>query len=808
MNQRSPFFPAAKIILAIAGACLLAGGLQASTQGITGLGSQPLYFEANHGQVNAAAPFIARGKDYQFLISPAGAQIILTKTTSAQTFSTRMVQLQFVGANATAELAGQEALPGKINYLVGNQSAKWQTGVATFARVQAGELYPGINLVYYGNQQQLEYDLTVAPGAKPEAIAIQFDGADKISVNAQGELVLTLGDSEIRQPQPVLYQTVNGVRQSVSGGYRLVDAKTVAFTISAYDHNLPLVIDPILSYSTYFGGTADDTAWKVAVDANGFVYVAGQTLSSQFAAGVPLSTPGVFQTNNNGGSYRGDAFVAKFTNNGSNLVYFSYLGGSQDDFALSLAVDGAGNVFLTGFTDSPDFPTNNARFGKISGAAVKGLYYSDAFVTELGSSGSNLVYSTYLGGSFADTGTGIAVDAAGNAYVAGYTYSADFPTTNAFVYQTATATNVFNKLTGSYNAFLAKIGPGGSPLQYSTYFGGTVSDAAGGIAVDPSGAVYLTGLTASPNFPVTTNAVQIIFGGATNAVSTGADAFVTKFAPSTTNLTLVYSTFIGGTNDDVGYGIVADAAGNAYVTGSTASPNFPNTATNLANQLTNNVSGSTPVINAFLTKLNPVGTSLGYSAVIGGNGVDIAYGVAVDAAGKAFITGSTTSTNFPALNTGGSLTATNAGTTDAFVTGFNSAGTALSYSVYFGGAASDVANSIALDLSGNAYIVGQTSSANFPTNKALHGSLNGASDAFLAKIIPASPTLAIQPAQPNVVLTKSAYLPEYQLESSTNLAGGVWTLVSVPAPPVYTNGFQVITLPATNSGKFFRLHKF
>jgi hypothetical protein len=188
--------------------------------------------------------------------------------------------------------------------------------------------------------------------------------------------------------------------------------------------------------------------------------------------------------------------------------------------------------------------------------------------------------------------------------------------------------------------------------------------------------------------------------------------------------------------------------------------------------------------------------------------VDIAYGVAVDAAGKAFITGSTTSTNFPALNTGGSLTATNAGTTDAFVTGFNAAGTALLYSVYIGGAASDVANSIALDLSGNAYIVGQTSSANFPTNKALHASLNGASDAFLARIIPASPTLAIQPAQPNVILTKSAYLPEYQLESSTNLSGGVWTLVTVPAPPVYTNGFQVITLPATNSGKFFRLHKF
>ena len=779
--------------------------------------SLPLYFEANRGQADSTAQFIARGSDSQFLISPGAAQIVLLRMTAPRAFSTRMVRMQFVGASDGASIVGAEALPGKINYLIGSDSVRWQTGVATFAKVRVGEIYPGVNLTYYGNRRQLEYDFTVAPGADPGVIAIRFDGADKISINPAGDLVLKLGDREIRQPKPVIYQIANGARQEISGGYKVLDAHTVAFAVNDFDHRMPLVIDPILSYSTYFGGNADDIAWAVAVDTNGFVYAAGQTLSAQMA------TLGGFQTNYAGGAYIGDAFVAKFSYNGTNvaLVYCTYLGGSQDDYAQGLAVDNAGDVFLTGFTDSSNFPTNNALYPRISGHSFynprtgQTFYNANAFVAELNTNGSRLVYSTYLGGSgnsitgTGDASTGIAVDSAGNAYVTGYTSSTNFPTTNSLVYLVGGTNVLLNHLTGFYNAFLAKIGPGGSPLIYSTYFGGNIVDVASGIAVDGAGAAYLVGSTDSPNFP-TNNPMQPYLGGTTNTAS-GYNAFVAKFAPSGTNL--IYSTFLGGTNNDFGYGVAVDSAGDTYVTGGTSSPNFPDTATNvpgLFNELTNNQSGFLLTTNAFLTKLGPMGTNLVYSAVFGGFGEDTGHGVAVDSTGEAFVAGTTSSTNFPTLNTSGLLAATNSGNDDVFVTAFNTNGTALLYSVCLGGANNDFGYGLALDPAGDAYVVGQTLSSNFPTNNALHAALNGPSDAFLAKILllEASPAVTITLNIPNVTLTKPAYLPEYLLESNTNLSFNTWTLVPVPLPPVFSNGLQVITLPATNADLFFRLQRF
>jgi hypothetical protein len=782
--------------------------------------SQPLYFEANQGQVDSTAPFITHGRDSQFLVWPDAAQLVLCKTTAPGAFSARVVRMQFIGANGSAQLSGAEELSGKINYLIGNKPARWQTGVATFARVCVDGLYPGVNLTYHGNQRRLECDFTVMPGADPGLIKIRFDGADKISINSAGELVLNLGNGEIHQPQPITYQTANGAQREISGGYKMLDPHTVGFAVGDYDHTKPLVIDPILSYSTYFGGNADDIAWKVAVDTNGFVYVAGQTLSTK------LATVGAFHTNYAGGTYTGDAFVAKFSNDGSNLVYCTYLGGSQDDFAYGLALGSAGDVFLTGSTDSPDFPTNHALYPKILGHSYFSprtgtLYNANAFVAEIDTTGSHLVYSTYLGGSgniprgIGDTGTGIAVDSAGNVYVTGFTGSTNFPATNSLVYQLSGTNNTFNHLTGLINAFLTKIGPGGTNLVYSTYFGGTNVDESTDVAVDGAGDAYMAGFTSSTNFPTTTNALETILGGSTNFIALN-NAFVAKFAPSGTNL--IYSTFLGGTNADQAFAIAVDAVGNAYVTGGATSPNFPDTATNvpgLSNGLTNNQSGLILTTNAFLAKLNPTGSSLVYSAVFGGTnyGIDIGYGVAVDPAGDAFVVGATSSTSFPVTitnSTPGQLAATNAGSSDVFITAFNPEASALLYSACLGGAANDYGNGIAVDPLGDAYVVGQTFSSNFPTNNARQGTLNGTSDAFLAKILLDSPSLLLSLNSGHAQVAWNSGLPFepelprlFKLESSANLDSTNW--VPVPQPPTLTNSRYIVTLDQTNQVRFFRL---
>ena len=687
----------------------------------------------------------------------------------------------------------------------------------TFAKVRVEEIYPGVNLVYYGNQHQLEYDFTVAPEANPGAITIRFDGADKISVNENGELVLTLGKDEIRQPAPLIYQLAGSGRKEISGGYKMLDAQTVAFTVGKYDRALPLVIDPVLSYSTYFGGNSGDEALAVAVDTNGFVYVAGETLSAQ------LATPGAFQTNFQGGSLTGDAFVAKLGNAGTNLIYLTYLGGSADDAAFGLAVDGAGDAFVTGYTDSGNFPVTNALYKNISGTAnsVTHYYPVDAFVAELNPGGSNLVYSTYLGGNGSDAGIGIAVDAAGGAYVTGLTYSTNFPTTNALVFQLAGTTNpVMNHLAGVVNAFVAKIGAGGSPLVYSTYFGGTNSDQGNGIAVDAAGEACVTGFTDSTNFPTTTNGViQVLNNFAT--ASFADDAFVAKFAPSGTNL--VYSTFLGGANDDEGYHIACDSAGSVFVTGYTDSTNFPNTATNvpgLSSFVATNASGIISATNAFLTKLNSSGAIV-YSAIFGGYASDNGYGVAVDSRGEAFVVGASTSANFPTANVSGLLSATNSGGNDVFITAFNTNCTALLYSACLGGSSDDFGYGVAVDPLGNAYVVGQTTSANFPTNNAHQTALSGASDSFLAKILLAtpSPVLKITATNNSGVNTYTVSWPAmlpfepdlgrlFNLEYNNDLTMTTnWQVVPpVQVPQVLTNGAYTYTFTSVFTNLFLRLH--
>jgi Immunoglobulin I-set domain/Beta-propeller repeat len=690
----------------------------------------PLYFEANPDRTE----FLSRSSGYEFLITSEGAQIALRNGADRPA----TMRMSFDGGNARAVIRGDGELAGKINYLIGNDASKWQTGLPTFSRVQVSEIYPGIDLVFHGNQQQLEYDFAIAPGANPDAIKIHFDGADKISISPDGELILKMGTGEIRQPTPEIYQTVGDNRKVISGGYKILDARTVAFNIGRYDHSLPLVIDPLLGFSSYFGLNLGTTAWAIARDnTNDFTYIAGQTFSKQFF------TKGAFQTNFGGGTLAGDAFVAKFGDPATNLIYLTYLGGTNDDAAYAIAVDSSSHAFITGLTQSPNFPTNNfiPGFGTITGKIDPNVnrFPADIFVTELSPDGSSLVYSTYFGGNAADSAYGIALDSADNAYITGVTYSTNFPIfpDSASVLQNHLACS--NNIYLNGNAFVAEIPSGGNaPPLYSSYLGGTNFDIGRAIAVDSNNYVYVAGYTASTNFPVINEPTNIFtnfpaimhLNGSTNSPNrTPTDAFVTKFKPLS-NLpglsSLVYSTFLGGTNADQANGIAVDLDGNAYVTGWTTSPNFPvvfsapntNFPAGLYSIVSTNSNLFVPATNVFLTKISSDGSQILDSAVFGGFSVDIGYGVALDSAGDAFVVGTASSTNFPTVNTFNTLSHTNSGGLDVFVTGIKADWSAAYYSVLLGGKRDEQGYGIALDSSTNVYITGYTASTNFPTANA------------------------------------------------------------------------------------------
>jgi hypothetical protein len=809
----------------IFGAALAVGlaAIESPAQNAMNAGSRPLFFEAGQGPADAMAPFVAHGPDSEFLISATGAQFVLRKA-SGQTAAARM---QFVGANPAAQVAGDAELSGKVNYLTGNHPAQWQSGISTFAKVRVAEIYPGVNVVYYGNGRQLEYDFDLAAGVDPKTIAIHFDGAERISVNPQGELVVSLNGGNIVQHRPVAYQNTGGARQEIAGGYQLLDAHTATFALGSYDHSQPLVIDPVLSYSTYFGGNYGDIIHAIALDKNGNIYVAGETLSTKFTNSVSGNAPSgyqpVFQGAGPGGV--GDAFVAKFDNMGSNFIYFTYLGGSADDAAYGLAVDNSGNAYVTGATTSTNFPTQNALFSHIS--PIIHIYTTDAFVTELNASGSGLVYSTYLGGDASDIGKAIAVDTNGAAYVAGYTYSTNFPV-SAGAYQSRLLCT--NSLYINANAFVAKIAPGGTALSYSSYFGGTNFDEATAIALDASNYIYVAGYTASTNFPAKNPLPGFShLDGSINPIP-AFDAFVAKFQPGYANL--VYATYLGGTNNDVATGIAA-RNGNAYVVGWTVSTNFPYTSasTNYTSFVRTNGTYYILATNSFLTEITNTSTTtgIGFSVMFGGYGADVANGVGLDAAGNIFVVGSASSTNYPVTtNLSGYLRATNSGynplvfggTSDVVISAFNTNASALLYSAYLGGSGSpynpfnpgggnDFGNAIAVDPAGNAYIAGQTWSTNFPTVNARQPFLAGTNDAFIAKILLLTqpPVLNLNKLNPtNAVVSWPGFLPEFLLETRTNLiAGNPWAVV--PQAVVVSNLLETVTVNDTNNTAFFRLHK-
>jgi len=694
-------------------------------------GKLPLSFEANQGQTDARVKFLSRGPGYTLFLTGDEAVLALRKPSavsdqpsdkrnskletrnwkSETRYVSSVLRLKLIGTNPAAHARGLDELPGKSNYFLGNDPKKWRTNVPNYAKVKYENVYPGIDLVYYGNQRQLEYDFVVAPGADPKMIRFDIEGAEKMEVNAQGDLVLRVHGGEVALHKPLVYQSSlnpesRGPNPSpfdpksqiqnpkfLDGRYTLIAKNQVAFEVAAYDRTLPLIIDPVLSYSTYLGGSDSDHGFGIAVDIASNAYIVGITSSSDFP------TKNAYQ-----GYLRGapDVFVAKIdpSQSGSaSLIYSTYLGGGGGDWGTGIAVDPVGNAYITGRTNSGDFPATLSAFqGSPHG------YWQNAFVTKLGASGSNLVYSTYLGGGSSQEGRGIAVDAFGNAYVTGATDSGDFPTT-AGAYQSTQA--------GAAEAFLTKFNSTGTGLLYSTFLGGTGSEnydywtwyePSAALAVDSAGMAYVTGFTSSADFPTTAGVFQPSLGG-------GFDIFVAKLNPAASGASsLVYSTYLGGMDNEYGWGIAVDAAGSAWVAGN---------------------AGAT----GFVAKLDPNASTITCSASPAPGGA--IYAVALDSGGNAYAAGTVIPGGAPAP--------------DAFVAKLNSSCEKI-YTKTFGGSGEDKALGIAADAAGNAYVAGWTVSSDFPTTAGAYDTscgtdaqCNGGTwDAFVVKITP-GPEVTLSP---------------------------------------------------------------
>ena len=641
-------------------------------------------FVPNRGQDSNEVLYCSRNRGHVIALTRQGAMI---------RFENKVVRMMFHGANPNPQVKALDLQSGRTNYLIGSNPANWHTDVPNYGRVQYSNMYPGVDLFYHGDNQELEYDLMVAPGGDPNRITLAFDGADRIRLQPSGDLEIGVGGSRLMLRRPHSYQEIAGVRREVGSSFAL-QGSVVAFRLGRYDRNYSLVIDPVLAYSTFLGGSSDEVAFGVATDSAGNSYVAGYTASTDFPA-----TTGAYKTAYQGGE--DDVFVAKYNSTGA-LVYATYVGGSGDDIAYGLAVDSSGNAYLTGSTASADFPTSQGAYQ----TAFKGGA-TDAFLVELNSAGNGLVYATYLGGSGNDVGYGIALDAYDEVTVTGSTTSNDFPV-SAGAFHTSNGG-------GLSDAFVARLNASGTALLYSTYLGGSGEDVGLAVAVDSLGNAYVTGYTQSTNFPVTLGVEQTVNAG-------DYDAYVAVLNPSGT--ALVYSTYLGGNQQDYGVGIAVDTSENAYVTGYTTSSDYPHTAGALQ---TTKGSG----YDAFITKLTSLGV-ISYSTFLGGSGDDFGLAIAVDSAGDAYITGDSASTDFP--TTSDALATTTAGYFNAFVTKLSPNGTASYYSTYVGGSGYDTGYGIAVDSSGAAYVAGYTVSSDFPiTAGAAQSTLAGGSDAFVLK---------------------------------------------------------------------------
>ena len=680
---------------------LIGGGAEGRTRAIENYSKLPLAFIENQGQTEASVAYYLNSSGYSLYFTPRGHALRLSQA-EGTTFKAHTIKVDLVGANAT-RIESRQSAAGIVSYFKGPRE-QWKTAIPTHARIGYVQPWPGIDLSYNGHGGSVESIYVVAPHADPSRIKLRYSGQDSLKLDADGNLVYATSVGEVKETAPLLFQDIDGKRVAVKGSYRLLDKNTVGFKFARYDRDHALVIDPTLSYSGYIGGSFSDQGNAIAVDSSGNAYVTGWTNSTP--ATFPVTVGPDLTLNGINGDI--DAFVAKLSADGSSLIYAGYVGGDANDYGEGIAVDAAGNAYLTGRTDSDE-----ASFPVSGGPDLSYNSGTDAFVAKVNASGSALVYAGYIGGSQSDLGMAIAVDNSGNAYLSGLTVSnqASFP---ELVGPDLTYNGGFN------DAFVAKVNAAGSALVYAGYIGGDDADGGEGIAVDSSGNAYVVGQTGSgaASFPVV-GGPDLTFNEGTS------DAFVAKVNP--TGNALVYAGYVGGNGNDDGRAIAIDGAGNAYLSGVTFSTEatFP-----LIGGLDATANGSS---DAYVAKVNPAGSALVYSGFIGGGNFDGSTGIAIDVSGSAYVAGYTDSPNFP-VSSGPDLTFN--GNFDGFVAKVNPAGTELGYSTYVGGNAQDYGTGIAADAAGSVYLVGYSYSteSTFPVTSGPDPTFNGGFDAFVAKI--------------------------------------------------------------------------
>lgn len=705
------------------------------------VGGLPLVFEPNAGQWDSSVRYTARAGGHDVLLTTTGA--VLRGRTSSYALTLR-------GANGLAELEPQNLQPGVANYFTGADPSRWRVGVPTYGRVRMPSVYPGVDLVWRGTRAAIEYDFVVAPGADPSQIALMAEGAGDTRVTDGGDLLVTVGTDHIRQRRPVLYQDIGGARRNVDGGFSVRADGSFGFRVGPYDASKPLVIDPLI-YATYLGGTDNDDIQGVAFDADGNVYVAGNTGSTDFpiVGGLGLSQRAI-----------PDVFVSKLNSTATTLLFSTYLGGSAGDGVDGFCRDASGNFYVGGHTRSTNFPTTSGALQTTKAAG------DDGFISKLNSAGSSLLYSSYLGGAGTDTIADIGCDASSNFYVGGYTDSTDFPTTAGAFRTTKSVGN---------DGYVTKVNTG-TGLVYSTYLGGNDADQVRGMAVDTGGNAYVVGITMSSDFPTTSGSYK-----PTKPAPTGVpSAFLVKLNATGTGLS--YGTFLGGAGQVSANSVAVDPAGAAYVAGATALANFPTTPGAFQTTKPN----SANVSDGFVTKFNPTGTSLVYATWLNGtDGADSPSVIGVDGAGRAWVGGNANSTNFPTMNP---VQANKVGGFyDAYLAILNPAGSALVFSTYLGGCCSDTLLAMAIDGSGNAYVGGATGSTDFPATPGVYQPNKmepfDRLDSWVAKI-----ATGVSPA-PNTLVQGFTWYSDGQSSKS----GPAGTVITAFATSAANASFKLVT---------------